>query len=137
MLLVKQYNDNACFGACLESFLRDVGGNFSHEGFIKNNLNLFNGSTNKEGSCNTGDYPKIANLLGLDYKRYTIAKFLPPSDNETIIFTVFWNNDKDQVHSVRFSHYENRYLYVMNPTFPKIMPVTKKWIRHIHKFTKT
>ena len=50
MHLVKQYNDYACFGACLESFLRDLGQKFSHKQFIKNNLDLFYGRTHIEGT---------------------------------------------------------------------------------------
>ena len=130
MHLVKQYNKNACFGACLESFLRDLGQNFSHEQFIKNNLDLFNGGTDKEGSCSPLSFQEIAKRLRLKHSKYFPTK-LP------VFLIVFWNNSKSDVHCVRFSHIENKYLQIMNPKTPiKLERIPKIWIQSIHKFTQ-
>jgi hypothetical protein len=52
MTKTKQYNDFACVAACFESIKRDLSdADFSHEAFIRENLGLFNGGTEIEGSC--------------------------------------------------------------------------------------
>lgn len=137
MTITPQYNDHACFGACLESFFRDLGEKFSHEKFIKNNLDLFNGGTEKEGACSTDDFPKVAKRIGLKYKKILSLRSSFNPKKETIFFSVFWNDSKSEKHCVRFSHREKNVIKVMNPANPNSLDsISKYWIKAIHKFTK-
>ncbi|MCH7755713.1 hypothetical protein IH970_11405 [candidate division KSB1 bacterium] len=137
MHLVQQYNDHACFGACLESFFLDLGQDFSHKEFIKNNLDLFNGGTKIEGACFTDNFPKVAEKIGLKYEKILSLRLSFNSKKETIFFSVFWNDSKSEKHCVRFSPREKNVIKVMNPANPNSLDsISKYWIKSIHKFTK-
>ena len=137
MTIVPQYNDFSCVAACLESFLKDNGENFDHEQFVKDNISLFSEREWCEGSCDSGDFDKIAALLGLTHEQIFTPWFTATPPNEAIFLHVQLNEDKSKNHFVRFNRQIGDKVEVMNPERKDAldeMPV--KWIRGIHKFTK-
>jgi hypothetical protein len=137
MTFIRQYNDFACFAACLESFLRDNQRVFDHENFIKNNLDLFNEGKDIQGSCDVANFQEVANRVGIKYEIITKLsgiKFSPPK--ETILFGVFWDGKESDKHVVRYYKKNLDKLKVMNPLrVDDFDEIKSEWIKAIFKFS--
>jgi len=137
MHIIHQYNKFSCVGACLESYLRDLGMEFSHEDFIKNNLDIFHGGDHCEGACDTNNFPEVANRLGLDFEEVKSIDLLNVIDKEGLFFFVHWNGLEGDKHFVRFSHCNGQEIVVMNPgKMDGLDVIESSWIEGIYKFRK-
>jgi hypothetical protein len=138
MTKILQYNDFACFTACLESFLIDNKRQFDHQKFIQANLDLFNGGEHIEGACNSENFPEVAKRIGLGFEqisKFTGIKFSP--DRETILFGALWHGKESDKHVVRYFAKDNGRLRVMNPRIGDFDDLDPSWIIGIYKFSLT
>ena len=135
MIIVSQYNRFACVGACIESLLRDNNIDFSHEEFIKNNLDIFNGGTESEGSINTSRFQELADRLNLQFEQLQKFDFSKSEDNVGVFFFVYWNGLEGDKHFVRFSNRNNNVIAVMNPNKPDgLDAIELNWIKGVYRF---
>ncbi len=135
MTIVSQYNKYACFAACLESFLRDIGRDFDHDKFVKANLDLFCGGQDIEGCCNSVNFIEAADRVGI------VLEFLQsPATFELfkygILLHLHWNADSAQNHCVRLQTIENGELSIINPLkSDSLDKAPESWIRGAMKLS--
>jgi len=135
MKIVTQYNDYACFAACLESFLADNNREFDHKTFVAENPDLFNGGEAIEGACDTQNFEEVAKRLGLQFSRVTEVPFAWNPPKETIFLFLWWKGDEGQKHCVRLHSPKKDSTLVMNPVAGHgLETIPSAWVRGFFKF---
>ena len=128
MTKTKQYNDFACVAACFESIKRDLGdADFSHEAFIRENLGLFNGGTEIEGSCPLENIPEVACRMGLDCRPHE-ANVINLADGAVILY-VWMGNSLDNKHCVRLAGFSGESVIIMDPNVAEMRAIPGTWVK--------
>ncbi len=133
--VVGQYNDFACFAACLESIKRDWGDSeFTHEKFVKENLDIFNGGDKHEGLCSNPF--EACRRVGL-HGDIISGDFEFDHSDTAIIMSIWSGGLEKNKHFVRlFDSYPDKHK-VMNPTYSDCYDcIPHEWVKVVIKITK-
>lgn len=130
MITIKQYNDFACVAACFESIKKDLGdADFSHETFIRENLGLFNGGKEIEGSCPLENIPEVACRMGLEC-RLPEANVINLADGPVILY-VWMDDSPDNKHCVRIAGFTGESVIIMDPNAAAITKIPARWVKGV------
>jgi hypothetical protein len=134
---VKQYNDFACFPACLESCIRDLGGTFSHKEFVQSNLELFHGGEAIEGAADQINLDEICARAGYGI---SLQQGEVDLDLQKIILFIHCNGNAGDQHMVRLVGFaaNGKECVVMDPMQPQsTIYIPTDWIRAVYEVHKT
>lgn len=130
MTAVQQYNDYACVAAYLESIKKDFGStDFDHQVFVLQNLDLFNGGQEIEGSCDLRLLGQVLQRCGLKGKVIVNGALACAPHDEAIVLFVYWDGLSGQKHFVRAGQQEQDNVQVMNPQGATMENIPVAWIQ--------
>ncbi|MCB1232930.1 MAG: hypothetical protein KDN19_21985 [Verrucomicrobiae bacterium] len=135
MTLVTQYNEFACFAACLESIKRDWGDCcFRHKKFVESNLEIFNGGNKHEGLAQ--DPIEACRRAGLDAEWFSGSISYNP-DQTAVLLYIWIGNQESEKHVVRLLRPFPDKLKVMNPVESNCYDcISPEWVKAMLKVTR-
>jgi hypothetical protein len=135
MIFVRQFSPCACFVACLESFLRDNGREFSHESFVTQNSELFDSSAEFPGAAKPEDFERIGVLCGVEVLRCFVPEDIQELDEprEGVFYLAYKDGNPNNFHCVRPLEELAEFTTVMDPLEESPRNYPRSWFKYTLK----
>jgi hypothetical protein len=108
---------------------------FSHESFVRDNLDLFAGGTEIEGACSDGSISEAFKRVGLIAEEVLGHEDFNLAVSDYVLFT-YWKGLERDKHFVRLIGFEGDDLVVMNPADFSDDIAEFSWVRRVWKIKK-